>query len=388
MKDNSSSTSSSDASTAAQPTLRSVLTIALVTLVSLVVLDVAVGLATRMPRDPRERPNTLQRYFDYGRSVESKLRMRVGETIETSTPVIGAGWLESPEPVAQAKQPSAPGKVLLAVYGQSFTHQAADLLVETDPRFELRKLGGPAAPLAHSYTMYQQDRREHDAQVAVIGIVAGTLPMLVTMTPMTVMFEDPYPYTYPRYFLRDGKLESYQPQLRSFAGLRAALDDPQQWKRFETDLRDHDLAYDDFVFEADWLDYSTLGRAVRRGYAQKQMRAAVARYVSPHGLRNQDGLVDTATALLLEFAKTARADGRLPYVLLFQDAGTGNSLAASLGPALEQNDIGYLSSFAYVPPSDSGNFLKDGHFRPGLMQRFVDAWHADLLARLAKAAPQ
>ena len=386
MKDNSSSTSSSEGVPREQHGLRSALRIALATLAWLVVLDVVVGYVTRMPADPRAQPSALQRYFDYGRSVEGKLRMRVGRTPETSTPVIGTGWLEPAEPPAQPKQASAPGKVLMAVYGQSFTHQAASRLAALDPRFELRKLGGPAAPLAHSYAMYQQDRHEHDAQVAVIGIVAGTLPMLVTMTPMTVMFEDPYPYTYPRYFVRDGKLAAFEPELRSFAGLRAALDDPTQWKRFEADLREHDLAYDALVFEADWLDYSTIGRAARRGYAQKQMRASVARLATPRGFRNQDGLVDTATALLLEFAKSARQDGRMPYVLLFQDAGTRNSLAASFAEVLEQHDIGFLSSFDYVPPGDNANFLKDGHFRPELMQRFVDHWHKDLTARLSAKA--
>jgi hypothetical protein len=62
-------------------------------IVGLVVIDVAVGLAFRLPADARSEGSSLQNYFNYGRSIEGKLRYLVGRTPEEDAPIIKAGWL-------------------------------------------------------------------------------------------------------------------------------------------------------------------------------------------------------------------------------------------------------------------------------------------------------
>ena len=76
--------------------------------------------------------------------------------------------------------------------------------------------------------------------------------------------------------------------------------------------------------------------------------------------------------------------GRMPYVMLFQDAGTGNSLQTALGPVLDAQGIPYITSYETVPPHDATAFLKDGHFKPPRLQAFAKALHDDIEAALEK----
>src|ERR1700722_1917978 len=70
-----------------------VLGILLWTIVALIGIDGAVGVAFRLPADPRHAPSSLQNYFDYGRSIEGKLRRLVGSTPEQDAAIVSAGWL-------------------------------------------------------------------------------------------------------------------------------------------------------------------------------------------------------------------------------------------------------------------------------------------------------
>src|SRR5450759_3527853 len=72
---------------------RHILGIVLWTIGALILIDAAVGFAFRPPLDPRRAPSSLQRYFDYGRSIEGKLRREVGLTPEQDAAIVRAGWL-------------------------------------------------------------------------------------------------------------------------------------------------------------------------------------------------------------------------------------------------------------------------------------------------------
>lgn len=358
------------------------------TLVWLVGLDVGIGFVARPDPDPRNEPRGAARYFDYGRSVESKLREMVRDTPAASAPVTAAGWLATPTGIPPVPKPeptraSDSQHILIAMYGQSFTHRIANTVGEVDPGFEARFVGGPAVPLSHSYAVYEDDRGKHEAQVAMIGVLASSFARLASLTNMTLWFEEPQPATYPRYYLRDGQLEAIQPLVRSFDDLRDTLRDPVRWERFVTQLREHDAAYDPLVFDHDLLDYSTIGRAVRRALGQRHARDFAQRYVDEHGFTNRDQILDVAEAIFARFAKSAREDGKLPYVVLFSDYGYGDDLARALGPRLAKQGIPYLSSDAVIDPNDPANFSKDAHFRPDLDRKLAQAWAKDLRQRLA-----
>lgn len=352
-------------------------------LVWLALIDIAINLLSAMPKSPLERPNPLQQYFDYGRSVEGKIRRSVGETKETTAVVAYAGWLETDEADTLPTRASGPGHALIAAYGQSFTFQLCEALKKLDPRFELRPAkGGPGAPLAHSYAAFQADISRQQADIAVIGILASSLPRNVSPTTMTAWFEAPTPFTYPRYRLIDGKLEATDPFLHSMADLRAALREPARWQAYVDFLRQNDPAFDPWVFESDLLDHSALARLVRRGYGQKHLHDVNARYWGPDGFTNADGLLDVSVALMADFAAQAKAKGQLPYIILFQDRGYQDHLVRAFGERLDHLGLPYFSTHQIAPSTNPRNFVPDGHFRPEVEMELARALRRDLLGKL------
>jgi hypothetical protein len=301
--------------------------------------------------------------------------------------IVGSGWLDSPPERLGPQGAEASSKIVVAAYGQSFTANLVDDLAAADPGFAVRLDRGPSAPLNHSFKLYMNDRNRHDARVVVIGILASVFPELMTMTAMTSAFEYPYPYTYPRYSLVEGRLVEATPMLRSSDDLRVALANPVRWRAFDAELAAHDEAYSSLVFDEDVLDRSVLGRMFRRAVAQRNQRLFVERFHRPTGFINEDGLLDVAEAILAEFARTAWEDGRLPYVVLFNDFGYSNHLFTALAPRLTRHGIPFLSSHVDVPPDDRGSFGADEHIRPDLDLVLAARWAADLRRRLAEEAP-
>jgi len=374
MTRSSSSTSSSEAAPPDRDepaTVRGAASTAIWTVLALLAGDLAVGRLFRPPQNQRVEPSALQRYFEYGRSVEGKLRAMVGPDEASSAPVARAGWLRNPEFADELKRATQPDHLLIAAYGQSFTNHVMQDASRLDPRVETRLLAGPAAPLSHSYALYESDRHSHQAQVVVIGVLASALPQLATLTPMTWGFEAPTPYMYPRYRVVGGRLEARAPPLQTLDDLRATLADRTRWTALRDLLATEDAAFDRVAFGEDLFDRLTLGRMIRRALGHQHQVSFTARYHDASGFKNQDGILDVARALLLELGRTAAADGRLPIVLLFDDRGYPGHLDAALARTLDEAHIAYVSSDAIAPASDLNNFIPNGHFTPQIDERMA-----------------
>ena len=377
MTRNSSSTSSSEAAPADRDepaTVRGAASTVIWTVLALLAADLVVGRVFRPPGSPTVEPSALQRYFEYGRSVQGKLRAMVGPDDASTAPVARAGWLRNPEFAAALKRPTRSDHLLIAAYGQSFTKHIVEDAARLDPRVELRLLAGPAAPLSHSYALYDSDRQSHEAPVVVIGVLASALPQLATLTPMTWGFEAPTPYMYPRYRVVGGRLEARAPPLQTLDDLRATLADPKRWAALRDLLATEDAAFDPVTFGEDLFDHLTLGRMVRRALGHQHQVSFTARYHDGSGFKNQDGIIDVARALLQDFGRTAVADGRLPIVLLFDDRGYAGHLDAVLARSLDEAHIAYLSSDPIAPASDLNNFVPNGHFTPAIDERLARAF--------------
>jgi hypothetical protein len=377
MTRSSSSTSSSDLPLAKgeeRATVRGAIKALLWTVVCLVAADLATSRTFRAPASPTVEPSNLQRYFEYGRSAEGKLRRMVRPDDDESAPIVRAGWLRNPEFAQEPKRATGPGHVLVAAYGQSFTNHIIEQAVGLDPRIDVRSQGGPGAPLSHSYALYQRDRKAQEAQIVVIGVLASVLPELATVTPMTWGFENPTPYMYPRYHLVDGRLESIPAPIETLADFRATLADPARWAALRQLLVEQDAAFDGMVFDQDIFDHSSLGRLVRRALGHQRQVDFTARYHDASGFKDRDQILDVARALLLDFGRTAVADGRLPFVFLFDDRGYPGHLDAALADTLDKAGIPYLSSDGVAPASDLNNFIGNGHFTPEIDRRIAKLW--------------
>jgi hypothetical protein len=331
---------------------------------ALAVIDAIIGLEFRMPADPQANPSALQRYFDYGRSIEGKLRRMVGRTSAQDAPIVAAGWLGE-ECDVDSKE--LRGKLVFDIYGMSFTNQIADGMEASDPGLASQRFGGPAAPPSHSYACFTRrvSGRRHVAPIQIIGVLASSVPRMRTLSGLTTSFEAPEPFTYPRYTLgTDGRLQAELPSITSRSELHAALAEPQLWHTFVAQLRNDDGFYAERVFKADIFDHSVLGRLLRRAWGQRTLRQRTDALRPQQDFEGAPDIVSTLGAMLLDFSEKARAADSRPVVILLEDRGYGRTLAAMLTHALRDNSIDFVATSTIVSASDSANFLPDGHFTP------------------------
>jgi hypothetical protein len=342
--------------------LHEALVVAVWILIFLVGADVTINRVFRLPLDPRvEAKGRLQVYFNYGWSIEAKLRRAVGPTDETSSPLMLAGWIERDVTKAPPVPAPSPGGLVVSSYGMSFSNQVVEGLAEVDPRIQLRLFGGPGAPVNHAYATYERDR-VNKSNVVILGILGSSVQGLATNNGMTWRFEGPAPFTYPRYFQETEGLRAEWPMVRSLEDFRARLADPAGWEAYVSELRATDAFYNTFLFRHDVSDQSALIRLVRRAVAQRWQSSKAAEIHGPSGFVLENPLINSLREIVSAFAANARREGKMPIALLIQDQGYRDHVYRALEPVLTRDQIPYLSTHTICPDSDPRNFLPDGHF--------------------------
>jgi hypothetical protein len=363
--------------------LRAVVETCLWTLAALAILDVAVQRAFPMPADANRLPGKLAQYFDYGRSIQGKLARLVGPTDARSAPIVVSGWID--RECRHVPAPVLPGRIGVTVYGMSFSEHIARQLEQLDPTLAISNYGGPAAPANHSYACFQSVNAtgSDPNRIQIIGVLASSVARLLTLGGLTTSFEAPEPFTYPRYRLMAGRLVAEQPLVRSSQDLR----EPVTMAAYRTQLAADDAFFDPWQMSQSWADHSVVLCMLRRGYAQAELALRTRRLVN-----NGKDFVDspdvgpTLSAILLQFASTARAQGKLPIVILFQDRGTGtDSLYRLVGPALEEGGVPFVSSHGIAPVNDPRNFIPDGHVTPAV-DRLIAQQTLEAIRRYGKSA--
>lgn len=336
----------------------------------LAIFDVAVGVAGSRLRADLRGTDTLTS----GVSSERKLRAALVGEPDGAPLLLDHGWIGAWED--QPVEPRTQGGVLVASYGMSFSHRASRQLAELEPRVTLRLVGGPGAPLNHAYACYEADRGRHEAHVVVLGILGSNLPLLRSMSQITCT-EVPAVYTYPRYHLADGELHAVTPVAASLGEMRRIARDPQLWDSFVAQTQAEDPYYTGFGFHASPLDHLTLGRVLQRAWRMHHTRQVNAQAYRANGFDPGSETVQVARALVSAFARSARADGRVPVVLLF-DNTSPDHLFRALAPVLDEHAIPHVSSHALAPSTDPRNFLPDRHLAPEAERRVAVALRARL----------
>lgn len=342
--------------------------------------DLAVGWAFAPGRG---RMPELQRYFEYGRSVEGKLRQMVSGARDGR--IVEAGWIDADRLRQLPSAPAAGTDLLLAAYGQSFTLNAVNRVAEIDKGMTLRLAGGPGAPASHSLRTYRTDAPLRKADVVVFGVLSSTVGQLSSMSGLIPMFENPAPFTYPRYRLVAGKLDEEQPLIRSEAEFRAAFGARgDAWQAFRRQLAASDKGFDEFTFTESWIDSSTVGRLVRRGWVAHHDGYDDGVYSHEHGFAADAEELRVLRQILVEADALARSRGERLVVLLLHTKGHGDRLHAVLGKALEADRIDYISTHTLFSANDPTNFLPDGHY----VARANDALAQALRQRLRQPPAQ
>ncbi|MDF5713194.1 MAG: hypothetical protein PUP93_04740 [Rhizonema sp. NSF051] len=339
----------------------------------LMVMDIAVNVLFPYPSDTHITPKQLSLYFNYGRSLEGKISQMVGPTDESSSAIAVAGWLD-PElwkKLNLATRPANKEDLLVAIYGMSFSNHVGEAMKEINPKITLRMIAGPAAPPNYSLGAYKLDMGRHQADVVMMGILASSVKGLTTLNGMTWQFEGPAPYTYPKYFLEDGKLKEIVPTVTSLAQLRDTFHSSQQRDVFLAQLQENDQFFDSFLFNRNFLDNSTLIRLIRRAWAQRHQKEVEKQIHTSKGFTEYPTQI--LRAMVTDFALTAVKEHKLPIVLLFNDRGYDDHLFRALEPTLKSAAIPYVSTHNIAPASNLANFIPDGHFVKSVDQQIAKA---------------
>ena len=131
-------------------------------------------------------------------------------------------------------------------------------------------------------------------------------------------------------------------------GTVEAIQNTDSWNEVKRALARRDLFYDPIIFESSIYDQSVYVRLVKRAWGQHSLAANLNRYHDAGGFKNEERLIDLAQALVARFADSVRADGAIPYVILFNDRGYDDHLHQVLEPVLIQKDIAYYKYSSQV----------------------------------------
>jgi hypothetical protein len=353
--------------------------VAIWVVIGLIIIDVSINILLAYPSDPKViHPSFLRLYFEYGRSTEGQLARMTRPERSKTAPITLPGWYDS---LDITEFPEKSPNSIVTIYGMSHAVRLGQALERTSARLTPRIVGAPGAPTNWSYGAYLRDRGGGKSRAVVLAIMSYSLPMITTLSAMTWSFDLPMPYTTDRFYVKDHQLHVLHPPFTSFEGYVDAFYDRAKWQATRELLAKNDTMYDSFIMRASILDHSSLFRLIRRAYAQRYMRSIRKTVLDGTGFRASSEQVQVACAIVREFARQARGDGIIPVIFIVNNLGYSDYLFQALKPALEQDNIPYLSSHTVVSPDDPRGYLPDSHFTDE-----VDDKLAAALERVIEAA--
>lgn len=330
-------------------------------------------------------------YFRYGESYEGKLRRLAHTPNLPSDSILYAGWIDRQKLVA------LPDDVDLTIYGSSFALGTGAAILEIRPQLKLRTIVGPGAPLNHTYAMYQIDRTMRKTRVAIVSLVSIAVGEVLLMNRGSLYADLPFPYFFPRYDVIDGKVERVGESLiNSAAELTRAIDDPKAWAAQREVLAQHDAGYRKALFDTNMIDYSAVGRLLRRSLAKQHQESYLNAIHSPRGFNRGHQAVAVFRALLRQMISDLRAEGVKPIVVSYSTLGYSDHLDQIIDDIVKEERVPHLSTVPICPPSNASNYNPDGHFTRAcdfkiatevlkLLDGTLAATHADKLIGVAGA---
>ncbi|MFO0687478.1 MAG: hypothetical protein U0900_02105 [Myxococcota bacterium] len=314
----------------------------------------------------------LVAYLERGESTVRRLRAAWSSEEPNQKAMIEAGWIEPARWSDLPARPTPEAPRLAAFYGNSFTRQIASQVGRLDPSIGVRMIFGPVAPASHAYACFLEDRTQHEADAVVLGVVLEMLPGLQAMTRSTVSVVEPSPYTFPRYWLEDGKLAQADPPLRRFEEFERALRDPALWAAHVDALARHDAFYSAAIYDESWLDELALARMLKSAWAIRRHRAIEAPVLASLARPGTSESVALLIELLGRFGEQARVDGRRPLVLLIDTLAVAPEASRFVRDALVARGIEVLVTAEACDGRDPRSYADDGHLSEACAVRVAE----------------
>ena len=332
--------------------------------VTLTAFEITVNTLFSIPEGAQQPSGSLEKYFNYGLSTESKLDRTVGESGSESAAIIRAGWIPTELYGPDENWQDAPHRVIF--YGMSFTNRAADHLAKLMPTASICTRAGPGAPFNHSYAMFQSDPYRDQADTVVIGILSSSLPYMQTISGISYSFESPSPFAFPKYESHDGKtIDVTNPIIQSRDEfIEAYREQTTEWDVFKDQLRIEDAFWDGFVFNESITDRSALFRLARRAWASKQADDVRSNIYTSSGYDLSQPSLSAVPLLISDIQDKCLQNNQRLIILLLHARGEPGHLDAWLTQHLKTEGTQVISTHEIFDSTDAMNFLGDGHYIP------------------------
>lgn len=332
----------------------------------IVLIDLCINIVFRYPNDQHNiSPSFLQSYFDYGRSVEGKLQWMTRSTVNESAPRVNGGWLKSDKYLTLPVKATGQDEILIALYGMSHTEELWKAIAKTDKRYLIRGFMAGGATPNWSYAAYEFDRGRHKADVVVLGILTDSIPLITSTTGMTAHYDMSYPYTFPRYTVKNEILDVAHSPFYDAKGYIENFYDQSKWNNYRTWLSKNDKYYDPILFQRSLFDHSAFFRLLRRAYSEREKQRLISSVYTKTGFREESEEIIVLKTIIRAFAESARKDNIIPIVYIVNSQGRGDYLFRTLKPVLDTYKIPYLSTHIICPPDNPRVYLSENsHFTP------------------------
>jgi hypothetical protein len=345
--------------------------------------EAVVAMFFSMPPEARQPEGSLVRYFSYGFSTEAKLDRSVGDERQVPTDIVNAGWVATELKTPAEGWESASYRYVF--YGMSFTNKISQHVAQLDPDSAIVTRAGPAAPLSHSYRMFETDPYRPKANAIVVGILSSSLAQLQSMTGLGWTPENPAPFTFPMFQWQKGELERLDPVIEDRdTFIRAYRSKNERWQRHLAAIQQRDAYWDPIVFRHSYFDCSALARLARRAWASRIIRSVSASIYNPDGnYDTRHPALASVPVLLQRMHASCIESGQQFVVILLHAQGEPGHLDEWLADDLTASGVTVVSSVEYFSSTDAQNFLDDGHYQTAN----TDALARALVKSLGRARP-
>jgi len=297
----------------------------------------------------------IDKYFNYGLSVETQLRNMVESELPPNS-VLKAGWFNRELNISKGEVSD------ITIYGMSFSNHISTQIKKIEQDITIRTISGPAAPLNHSYYAYQVDKHLDQSDIIILGILDSSIKNIAAMTNDTMGVDSPYGSFYPRYKLEGAILKPELSAINSFQELKDSLSDNLLWEKQLDILQENDSHYSKVIYCSNFLDLSIIGRLIKRWYKIRHNNVISNQIHDNNGFDNNSDSIKIANQIVKNFAQEVRADESIPIILLFHTQGFSTHIYDALKDTLNIYNIDYVSTDKIFSTTDPQNFLPDGHF--------------------------
>jgi hypothetical protein len=336
-------------------------------IIYLFAIDLSVGYFVNNIKSNFTQIQNLQRYFDYGRSTESKFDIMIKRDYTQEPSFLNWCWIKDNrkyDTINSAKIES--DKVTVTVYGMSHTKLLGNAIEKLSSRYYIKDITAPGAPANWSFASFLQQEKKFHSDIAILGIMTDIVSLVSTSCGATLNVDMAYPFTYPRFTVKNDSLLCVEPPVSTLKQFYSFYNDNEKWSLYRHWLSINDKYFDQITYCRSITDGSILLKLIKRAYSISSRKNKMEKvYRQGIGFNEKSEEVIILKHIIKEFSEIARNQGTVPIVYIVNNPGGNDFLFKILFPTLTMYNIPYLSTHRICPTNNPSLFLHENrHFIP------------------------